>query len=78
MLSIQEIHLYNKFSEKGFVNPICCPFNEEGVSNHIILPSLKENDELTFTCLTCVTNFELGLNTEQTIKSAIDKYKHLV
>jgi hypothetical protein len=78
MLSIQEVHFYNILVEKGLVNPMNCPFNEEGVSTHIVLPSLKEDDKLTFTCLTCVTNFELGINTEQIIKKSVDKYKHLV
>jgi hypothetical protein len=78
MLSIQEVHFYNILVEKGLVNPMNCPFNEEGVSTHILLPYLNKNDMLFFNCLTCEANFELGLNTEELIKKAIDKYKHLV
>jgi hypothetical protein len=78
MLSIQEVHFYNILVEKGLVNPMNCPFNEDSVSNHIIIPNLNENDSLFFTCLTCVTNFELGLNTEQIIKNSINKYKNTI
>jgi hypothetical protein len=74
MLSIQEVHSYNKLSEKGIVNPINCPFNEEGVSTHITIPYLKKNDELSFTCLTCDTVFTPGLKTIEIIKKSLELY----
>jgi hypothetical protein len=74
MLSMQEVHSYNKLSEKGIVNSINCPFNEDGVSTHILIPFLKENEELYFTCVTCDTIFTPGLKTIETIKKSLELY----
>ena len=78
MLSIKEIHFYNILVEKGFASPMNCPFNDDSVGDHIIFPELDEKNNLFFNCLTCRTKFELGLNTEELIKKAIDKYKNIV
>lgn len=74
MLSIQEVHSYNILVEKGFAEPMNCPFNEEGIANHIILSELNKSEELVFRCLTCDASFQLGLNTEDIIKRLIKQH----
>jgi hypothetical protein len=74
LISIKEVHFYNNLAKRGLVEPMLCPFNEDGVGNHIVLPNIDKNDELFFNCLTCNTNFKLGLNTEEIIQKTIKKY----
>jgi hypothetical protein len=74
MLSIQEITYYIKLSEQRLVSPIQCPFNEENVLEHMLLPKVDENGKVFFKCLSCNTNFEPGLNAEKIIKKSIEKY----
>jgi hypothetical protein len=70
MLSMKEVHYYNDLVTKGIFNPINCPFNEESVGNHILLPFLDE-EEVWFKCLTCDSSFTPGLNTIDIIKKSI-------
>lgn len=77
MLSMKEVHFYNKLVEKGLASKLECSFNAERVGSHIIIPELDKNDELLFICLTCNSTFKLGINTQETIKSYINKYSNL-
>jgi hypothetical protein len=72
MLSIREVHLYNKFVTNGDLPPINCPFNEHD-ANHIIISFIDENDSVYFECLTCNTKFKPGLETIEKIRSGLDK-----
>jgi len=73
MLSIKEVHFYNDLVNKGIVKKINCPFEED---EHIVISITNESDEVLFECLTCNTIFKPGINTEQIIKSAIEKHKN--
>lgn len=77
MLSMKEIHFYNKLVEKGLAKPLECSFNAERVGNHIIMPELDKDDDLFFICLTCNSKFKPGINTAEVIKSNIKKYSAL-
>lgn len=75
MLSVQEVNFYNQLVVSGLANKINCPFDEPGVSDHIIVNKVDESDLLIFKCITCDTKFEPGLNTIDIIKSTVDKYR---
>ena len=74
MLSVQEVNFYNDLYDRGLVDKINCPFDDVGVLDHIILTKVKDDDKVYFKCLTCITNFEPGVNTIEKIKNTIDKY----
>jgi hypothetical protein len=78
MLTIQEVHFYTLLSDMGKVNPINCPFNEDGVMNHLIISKVNESDEVYFNCVTCESTFTPGTNAQKIIKDTIDKYKNQV
>ena len=74
MLTIQEVHFYNELADSGKASPILCPFNEDSIMNHIIIPRFNESDEVYFDCKSCKSTFFPGMNAEKIIKNTIDKY----
>jgi hypothetical protein len=77
MLSIQEVNYFTKLVKEGKVQPVECPF-DIAKGNHLVYSKVDEDFNVVFRCVDCEIIFKAGLNTEELIKSAIDKYKHLV
>ena len=67
-ISIQEVHSYLNLVNEGRAEKIICPLDKE----ENIITKIDENDNVCFYCLSCNTNFYLGINTIQKIK----KYLH--
>jgi hypothetical protein len=71
MLSIQEIHYYNRLVESENVhNLIKCQFD----SSDIVVTKVDEDDKPYFFCLGCDSVFKLSQETEKIIKITIDKF----
>ena len=77
MLSVKEVNYYNSLVKRGLANKISCPFDEVGVLDHIVITKIASDDEsATFKCVTCNSKFDAGINTIESVKSTIDKYKN--
>lgn len=63
-ISIQEVHSYMNLVNEGRAEKIICPLDKE--SNNIA--KIDNKDKVYFYCLSCKSNFYLGINTIQTIK----------
>jgi hypothetical protein len=72
MVTFQEINLYNKLAKKGLVQKITCPFDE----SDIIITKIGKDDEPIIYCISCSSNFDLGINTQKRIKDSVDNFKH--
>jgi hypothetical protein len=76
MLSVQEVNYFTKLVQEGKTSPVECPFDIDK-SNHIVYSKVDKDFNVFFKCLTCEISFKPGLNAEELIKKAIDKYKDL-
>jgi len=77
MLSIQEVNYFTKLVKEKKASPIECPF-DIAKANHLVYSKVDEDFNVFFRCVDCGVNFKAGLNTEELIKNAIDKYINLV
>ena len=72
MVTFQEINLYNKLAKKGLVQKITCPFDE----SDIVITKIGKDDEPIIYCISCSSNFDLGINTQKRIKDSVDNFKN--
>ena len=71
MLSVLEVHYYNKLLESEKVhNVIVCPF----VKEDLVVTKVDEDDKPYFYCLSCRAVFKLSQEIENIIKLTIDKF----
>lgn len=68
MITIQELHAYNRLVEKGVAPAVTCPIDPLDGS---MIPWSNENDEPCFWCLACNAKSYLGLNQINYIKSLL-------
>jgi hypothetical protein len=68
MITIQELHFYNKLSEKGLAPPLPCPIN---ILDGNMIPWVDDEEVPCFWCLSCDTKSYLGIDQINFIKSTL-------
>ena len=63
-ISIQEVHSYLNLVNEGRAEKIICPLDKE--SNNIV--KIDGHEKVYFYCLSCKSNFYLGISSIQKVK----------
>jgi hypothetical protein len=70
MITIQELHIYNKLQSAGVVAEIKCPGNPDHLH---MLPWFTESEEPVFKCIACNTILHLGNDLTKKIKFLVSE-----
>jgi hypothetical protein len=68
MITIQELHLYKKMSDKKLLPSLVCPVDE---LHKEIYPWVDENEKVCLWCVFCNSKVYLGLEREKYIKELL-------
>ena len=70
MITIQELHAYQKLSNVKSVPAFKCPLNNDHLD---MIPWFTESEEAVFKCLSCNTVLHLGNDSVKKIKFLVSK-----
>lgn len=68
MITIQELHRYQKMVDAEILPPIICIVNED---DGPMIPWVDDKEEPCMWCISCNAKYYLGLNQIQVIKSLL-------